>query len=99
MVRSFRLRVVVVGSWTLVQEAILSPLTARSGYSISDDPFSPPMIANLGTVTPSSDQSRERVDIELFPWGAINGRFVDEVGDPVQVGRPGRPVDVRTAWS
>jgi len=58
---------------------------ARSGFSISSDPFSLPMLTNLGTsVTLASDRSRERVDIQLIPWGAISGRVVDEAGDPVQ---------------
>jgi protocatechuate 3,4-dioxygenase beta subunit len=58
---------------------------ARAGFSISDDPFFLPMLPTLGTpVTLSSDQSRERVDVTLIPWGAITGRVVDEAGDPVQ---------------
>ena len=58
---------------------------ARAGFSISGDPFSLPMLTNLGTsVTLASDRSRERVDIQLIPWGAISGRVVDESGDPVQ---------------
>jgi protocatechuate 3,4-dioxygenase beta subunit len=58
---------------------------ARSGYSISNDPFGLPMLANLGkAVTLSSNQSRGRANVELIPWGAIGGRVVDEAGDPVQ---------------
>ena len=58
---------------------------ARSGFSISSDPFYVPMIANLGKeVTLASDRSRGRVDLELVPWGAITGRVMDEAGDPVQ---------------
>lgn len=58
---------------------------ARSGFSISSDPFYVPMIANLGKeVTLASDRSRGRADIELIPWGAITGRVMDEAGEPVQ---------------
>jgi len=60
-------------------------VAARSGFSISSDPFFSPSLLSLGQgVTLASDGSRERMDLELIPWGAITGRVVDEAGDPVQ---------------
>lgn len=60
-------------------------VASRSGFSISSDPFFSPSILGLGTpVTLSSDRSRERIDLQLIPWGAITGRVVDDAGEPVQ---------------
>ena len=62
-------------------------LTAsKTGYSMpgAASPFGPPL-AGLGpTVDLSRGEIRERVDVTLARWGAMNGRVFDELGDPMQ---------------
>ena len=53
--------------------------------------YSPPGVAamdlprNFGVRVDLADSEvRERVDITLAPWGALSGRIVDELGEPLQ---------------
>jgi hypothetical protein len=57
----------------------------RPGFSMPPDRFPRFSIAGLGLeTTVGAGEERQRVDLELQPWGAMSGRIFDEAGDPVQ---------------
>jgi protocatechuate 3,4-dioxygenase beta subunit len=59
---------------------------SKTGYSMpgSPSPFAPPPLGVGPTVDLGDGETRERVDVTLARWSAMNGRVFDELGDPVQ---------------
>lgn len=61
-------------------------ITAQKlGYSMPGEDAFRALPITAGTSVELRDaEVRERVDITLSPWGSINGRIVDELGEPLQ---------------
>ena len=59
---------------------------SKTGYSMpgSPSPIGPPPLGVGPTVDLAEGETRERVDVTLARWGAMNGRVFDELGDPLQ---------------
>jgi protocatechuate 3,4-dioxygenase beta subunit len=59
---------------------------SKMGYSMpgAPSPFAPPLSGAGPTVDLTDGETRERVDVTLARWGAMNGRVFDELGDPLQ---------------
>ena len=58
----------------------------KTGYSMPGAAASlaPPPFGAGPAVDLAEGETRERVDITLARWGAVNGRVFDELGDPMQ---------------
>ena len=58
----------------------------KVGYSAGDNPitFGVPALTAGVAVELAAGELRERIDLPLARWGAMNGRVFDEVGDPIQ---------------
>jgi hypothetical protein len=59
---------------------------SKVGYSEGDNPitFGVPALTAGVAVELAASEVRERIDLPLARWGAMNGRVFDEVGDPMQ---------------
>jgi protocatechuate 3,4-dioxygenase beta subunit len=59
---------------------------SKVGYAMPDSPspFAPPPLGVGPTVDLADGETRERVDINMARWSAVNGRIFDVLGDPLQ---------------
>lgn len=57
----------------------------KLGYSMPGEDMFRMLLPTAGPSVELRDgEVRERVDVTLSPWGSLNGRIVDELGEPVQ---------------
>jgi len=59
---------------------------SKTGYSMPDalTSIAPPLFGVGPSVDLAEGETRERVDVTLARWGAMTGRVLDELGDPLQ---------------